>query len=205
MTQSPVDEARGTHAAFCKIREEDTVDVIEILVEEHKNISELLTLLQVGADRIVGNRPPPIAFFETGLRHARQYADQAHHFKEEYLLFGMLAQKRNGELDGHIERHRQQHEACRNLIQAVSAALPGYANATEDSLKTVHRNTTEYVRTLRSHIRSENEVFFPLAEAALTRDEAEGLLAEFGKYEKKHKGVASSLQDGLATMRTLLG
>jgi len=183
---------------------EGVVDAIEILVEEHKRISELLALLQKGSERIIGNRPPPRAFFDEGVQQARRYADQAHHFKEEYVLFGALAQKHDGELDGHIERHRNQHEQCRDLLQAISAALPGYEAGTEDSLKAVHRNTTEYVRTLRSHIRSENEVFFPLAQASLSSEEGQALLVEFRRYEEKHPDAGPSINEALATMRGFL-
>jgi hemerythrin-like domain-containing protein len=196
-------------AAHCALRttstQEDAVEVIDILVGEHKKISELLAVLQAGAERIVANRPPPKTFFEAGLQQARQYADQAHHFKEEYVLFGALAQKHNGELDGHIERHRNQHEQCRDLLQAISSALPGYESEKEDAIKAVHRNTTEYVRTLRSHIRSENEVFFPLAEASLTPAEGRALLDEFRRYEAKHADVQPTMEEGLSTMRALLG
>lgn len=198
----------GGSLAQCALRtpqaQEDKVEVIDILVGEHKKISELLSVLQSGAERIVANRQPPKAFFEAGLEQARQYADQAHHFKEEYVLFGALAQKHNGELDGHIERHRNQHEQCRDLLQAISSALPPYESGKEDAIKAVHRNVTEYVRTLRSHIRSENEIFFPLAEASLTPAEGRALLEEFRRYEAKHADVEKSIKDGLSTMRSLL-
>lgn len=180
------------------------MDVINILVGEHKNIVQLLAVLQSGAERIIANRPPPKAFFETGVQQAKQYADQAHHFKEEYVLFGALAQKHNGDLDAHIERHRNQHEQCRDLLQGISSALAEYEKGTEDAVKVVHRNTTEYVRTLRSHIRSENEVFFPLAEHSLSESEASALLEEFHRYEDKHPDVEQGLVDGLAKMRSLL-
>ena len=181
------------------------MEVIEILVEDHRHILELLSLMNKGAERIVSNQPPPAAFFSVGLELAREFADKYHHYKEEYLLFGLLAQKHQGELDGHIERHRNQHEQCRNLIQSMASALPGYATGTEASVKTLHRDATEYVRILRSHIRSENDVFFPLAQAAVAPDEASGLLDEFRLYEAKVDGDAiAKVTSGLDDMRSLL-
>jgi len=180
------------------------LEVIKILVEEHKRIAELLSILQAGADRIIDNRLPPRAFFEAGLQQARQYADQAHHFKEEHVLFGALAQKHNGDLDGHIERHRFQHEQCRDLLGAVSSALAGYERGKEDAIKAVHRNLTEYVRTLRGHLRSENENFFPLAQVSLSEAEAKVLLGEFQRYQAKHPDAEQNLAEGLATMRGYL-
>lgn len=181
------------------------MDVIDILVEDHRHISELLSLMQTGADRIVADKALPRSFFETGVRLARDYADKYHHFKEEYLLFGLLGQKHNGELDAHIERHRNQHEQCRDLLDAMSTALAAYEAGGETARKTVHRNATDYVRTLRSHIRSENEVFFPLAQKALTDDEAVALLAEFRRYEAKvDQGAMARMTDGLRQMRAMV-
>jgi len=180
------------------------MEAIDILIGEHNRISDLLTVLNTGAERIVAHRAPSRDFFEIGLQQAKQYADQAHHFKEEYVLFGALAQKHNGELDGHIERHRNQHEQSRDLLQATSTSLSAYEAGKEDAIKAVHRNITEYVRTLRSHIRSENEVFFPLAQTSLSRAEGELLLEEFRRFEAKHADAEQSFEEGLARMRSLL-
>lgn len=183
---------------------EVTMHAIEILMGEHKRIAELLTLLNTGAERIVANRPPPRTFFEVGVQLARQYADQAHHFKEEYVLFGLLAQKHHGELDGHIERHRNQHEQCRDLLNATSSALSAYEANKEEAIKIVHRNITEYVRTLRSHIRSENEVFFPLAQTTLSQADQDQLMEEYRRFEAKHADSEKNLNEGLAQMRSML-
>ena len=180
------------------------MEAIDILTSEHHKISELLAVLHTGAERIIAHRAPPRAFFEIGLQQAKQYADQAHHFKEEYVLFGALAQKHNGELDGHIERHRNQHEQSRDLLQATSVSLSAYEAGKEDAIKAVHRNVTEYVRTLRSHIRSENEVFFPLAQTSLSPSEGELLLMEFHRFEAKHADAERNFEEGLARMRSLL-
>ena len=158
---------------------------IEILTKEHESILKFLDYLVVANDQLVQGTGPSKEFFEKAINIARSFADKFHHYKEEYVMFGLLAQKHNGQIDGEIERHRSQHEHCRNLINEISKKLDGYSKSLDSSSRTLHRNLTEYIHTLRSHIRSENEVFFPMVENALNETEQESLLQDFAKYETK--------------------
>ena len=158
---------------------------IEILAGEHKLILKFLDHLSKAAEQIPLNQGPPREFFEAAVDFARSYADKYHHFKEEYAMFSMLAQKHDGALDAQIEKNRQQHEQCRNLIHNISESLSGYGNKLESSTETLHRNLVDYVNTLHSHIKSENEIFFPMVKKALSPSEDSDLLEEFAKYEKK--------------------
>jgi len=174
---------------------------IKILVGEHKLILECLDQLSLAAKRIADNQPPPKEFFEEALDFCRIFSDKYHHWKEEYTMFGLLAQKHEGTLDAQIERHRNQHEHCRNLIRAISESLEGYSVQLNESSRKVHRNVIDYVETLRSHIRSENEVLFPMAEQALSDDEDERLMKEFKKYEEK---IGSKIPDTYRKLVTRL-
>ncbi len=158
---------------------------IETLHREHDLILEFLTQLSAGVDRIVSDQGPPKEFLEKALDFCRVFADQYHHYKEEYVMFGLLAQKHDGTLDGEIARHRDQHEECRNLIQKTGQALEGYSRELDTASRTIHRSMSDYISTLRRHIRSENEILFPMVEEALSQEEAEALLREFAAYEAK--------------------
>ena len=158
---------------------------IETLVGEHKLILKFLDHLSTAAKQIPLKQGPPKEFFEAAVDFARSYADKHHHFKEEYAMFSMLAQKHDGALDAQIEKNRQQHEQCRNLIQNISESLSGYENKLESSTEILHKNLVEYVKTLRSHIQNENEVLFPMVKKALSPSEDGDLLGQFAQYEKK--------------------
>lgn len=185
---------------------EGGLKVIDILVEDHRRILELLACLDRGAERVVSERRPPARLFELGAALGSEYADKFHHFKEEYLLFGVLAQKHEGHLDNMIERHRNQHELGRDMLSSIASALDGYDRGVEQSLRALQENVLSYVRTMRAHIRSENEVFFPLAAAALTETEADVLLDQFERYERVTAPDARTNMDaGLREMVSLLG
>ena len=161
------------------------MQAIDILLEEHVVILQHLETLGRAAEKIARGEGPPKAFFEEALEICRDFADRYHHYKEEHVMFGLLAQKHVGRIDGEVDRHRDQHEACRNLIQQIGESLEGYQQELDSSARTVFRGLSDYVRILRSHIRSENEIFFPMAAEALTEAEGEALLEEFQRYEAK--------------------
>ena len=178
---------------------------VEILTAEHGLILEFLGLLSTAAERIGTEEAPKAEFFDQALTFCRDYADKAHHYKEEHVMFGLLAQKHDGKIDAQIQRHRDQHEHCRDLVNTMSTSLGGYARGESEGARVLTQTVAEYVQTLRKHIFSEDEIFFPLAEVFLSEEEGEALLAEFEKYEGS-AGV-KPLETGpelVSTLQTML-
>ncbi|MHC4471269.1 MAG: hemerythrin domain-containing protein [Planctomycetota bacterium] len=157
---------------------------VEILMAEHGLFLEFLKLLATGAERIGTDQAPDREFFEKAVSFCRDYADKAHHYKEEHVMFGLLAQKHEGRIDAQIQKHRDQHEHCRNLVNEISGAIESYDRGDAEGTRVLTRNLADYVQTLRSHITSEDEVFFPMAEIYLSEEEGEALLDEFKRYEE---------------------
>jgi len=162
-----------------------TMKIIKVFIEEHEEILRLLDYLAIASEKIVQNQGPPKSFFEDSMYLCRDFADKFHHYKEEHLMFAHLAQKHQGQIDGEIERHRNQHEQLRDLIQQISVSLDGYSKKLDSKTRIIHRNLRDYVQTLRSHIQSENDILFPMVEEVLSNAEDEMLSEEFRKYEEK--------------------
>jgi len=158
---------------------------INLLVNEHAIIKEFLSVLSRGVKKIIDNENPPREFFERAITFSRDYADTHHHFKEEYIMFKLLAAKKQGEIDGEIDKLRKQHEKYRNYLSEVSTALTGYENNLNEPTRLVHRNLSEYIQSLRDHIEMEEKHFYPMAQKVISVDEQEALSQEFDKYEKK--------------------
>jgi hemerythrin-like domain-containing protein len=159
-----------------------------VLTLEHGLILKQLENLAAarrGLER--GQRPPP-AFFEKAVVFAREYADRFHHFKEEFLMFGLLAQKQAGELDTEIGALRHQHERCRLAMTAIERALPGYRAGDEIAATVVVVELAGYVALLRRHIHLEDDVFFPLAEKALSEEDDGYLMENFAEEARRHEG-----------------
>ena len=135
---------------------------IEILVEEHDLILSGLDLLTTAAEKIVRNQNPPRTFFEKAVSFTLGFTNKFHHYKEEIVMFGLLAQKQEGEIDAEIERLRSQHAALHDYMNEISQSLDAYSKIVDSEVRRLHRNLSEYIETLRRHIQAENKIFYPL-------------------------------------------
>jgi len=158
------------------------VTAIEILVDEHDLISKNLDLLTIAAEKIVRNQNPPKEFFEKAVAFTLNFTNKFHHYKEEIVMFGLLAQKHEGKIDAEIERLRNQHETLHYHMNEISYSLDAYSKGAESEVRRLHRNLEDYIHTLRHHIAAENKIFYPLVEETLTESEKQQLLTEFDKY-----------------------
>jgi hemerythrin-like domain-containing protein len=140
---------------------------IDILVTEHELILEALD--------------PPKEFLEKAVDFAREFADRYHHFKEEYLLFGLLAQKKEGDFDAEIGALRYGHERGRRCIDAIAESIDGYADGDEIATTRLLENLAAYISILKRHIFTEDRVFFDLVEQELSDNDDEVLLVQFQK------------------------
>jgi hemerythrin-like domain-containing protein len=164
------------------IQRRSKLNAIDILVEEHKLIVRGLELLTTAAERIIRNQNPPREFFEKAVSFTLNFTNKFHHYKEEIVMFGLLAQKHQGEIDAEIERLRSQHDALHDYMNEISQSLDAYSKDVESEVRRLHRNLSEYIETLRRHIHAENKIFYPLVAETLTSQEMQGLTEEFQKY-----------------------
>jgi hemerythrin-like domain-containing protein len=158
---------------------------IEILTREHGLILQALECLTLARDKIEKDQRLPKDFFEKALVFLREFADQFHHFKEEYLVFGLLALKKGGAFDGPIGSLRYQHERCRACIHEISNSLDGYADGDDFATTSLLENLAAYISLLRRHIYEEDHTFFKMAEKELSKEEEDLLLVQFKKEDQK--------------------
>jgi len=173
------------------------VNAIEILVEEHHLILRGLDLLTTAAERIVRNQRPPREFFEKAVSFTLNFTNKFHHYKEEIVMFGMLAQKHQGEIDAEIERLRNQHHSLHDYMNEISKSLDAYTEDVQSEVRRLHRNLSDYIETLRRHVNAENRIFYPLVEKALSEDEMRWLKQEFDNFAAKEGPDAMKVHEGL--------
>ena len=157
----------------------------EILTQEHSLILQALENLFKAQKKIERDQLLPKSFFEMALVFLREFADQFHHFKEEYLMFGLLALKKEGAFDGPIGSLRYQHERCRACIDEISNSLDGYSDGDGIATTRLLENLAAYVSLLRRHIYEEDHTFFPMADKELSKEEDAILLVQFKKEDEK--------------------
>jgi len=157
----------------------------EILTREHALIQQALKSLSRAQKKIEENQQLPKDFFEKALVFLREFADQFHHFKEEYLMFGLLALKKDGAFDGPIGSLRFQHERCRSCLDEISNSLDGYADRDDIATTRLLENLAAYISLLRRHIYEEDHIFFKMAEEELSKEEEDILSVQFKKEDQK--------------------
>ena len=173
------------------------MNAIATLVEEHHLILRGLDLLTTAAERIVRNQHPPREFFEKAVSFTLNFTNRFHHYKEEIVMFGMLAQKHQGEIDAELERLRDQHHALHDYMNEISKSLDAYSANSQSEVRRLHRNLSDYIETLRRHVNAENTIFYPLVAKTLTEDEMQWLKEEFDTFAAKEGPDAMKLYDGL--------
>ena len=178
----------------------------EILIEEHGLILQALENLFQAQKKIERGELLPVSFFEKALVFLREFADQFHHFKEEYLMFGLLALKKEGAFDGPIGGLRFQHERCRACLDVISKSLDGYSDGDGIATTRLLENLAAYVSLLRRHIYEEDYTFFPMADKELSKEEEDILLVQFKQEDDKMGGQKFYEQNRalLDEMKTLL-
>ena len=163
------------------------MDAIETLSNEHGLIRQYLDNLAMAIERIEQGQRPPREFFDKAAEFARAFADKFHHFKEEHILFTLLAQKHSGEIDAQLETLRHQHERGRSLVAAWARAIDGYAAGDPQKTDELLESLAAHIALLRRHIHIEDHVFYPLAKKTLSEEEFKALAEEFEK-ERKRQG-----------------
>ncbi len=161
------------------------MNVIQILKTEHRLILDVLDLLQDSRHIIENGGRVPVAFFDKAGDFCSVFADQFHHFKEEFLLFGFLSHKKQGELDSVMGALRYQHDRCRQCVADIRQALPGYEEKDEMAVTFLLENLAVYVSLLKRHIDLEDRIFLPMAQKTLSSDEKIFLLEQFEAEQRR--------------------
>jgi hemerythrin-like domain-containing protein len=137
----------------------------EILFIEHKLILQALLHLFAAKERLEKDEKPPVEFFRMAIVFFQNFADAYHHFKEDFLMFGLFARKKRGELDREIGMLRYEHERCRSYI--------------------VERDDKGYWNQIETYIRDHSEAEFS---HGICPDYAKKLYPEF--YDKVKKVIS---------------
>lgn len=179
---------------------------IEVLTREHGLILQALESFSLAQEKIERGQQPSKVFFEKALGFFHDFADRFHHFKEEYLVFGLLAEKTEGAFDGPIAALRYQHERCRKFVDGIAESLDGYAEGDEIATLRLLENLAAYSSLLKRHIYEEDHIFFQLAEKELSEVEDKELLIQFETEEKRiqDQDILESNRKLVLEMRTAI-
>ncbi len=160
-------------------------DITRTLVNEHRLILRMISLLEANVARTAEGCCGNWQFYLDGVDFIRNYADRFHHAKEEDVLFEALIN--NGMPRDHspVAAMLMEHEQGRAHVRALEAAamearagLPGREAAMAEHAKA-------YASLLREHIAKEDDILYPLAERLIPEPLRNGIVTGYAAAESR--------------------
>lgn len=154
------------------------------LAEEHEYVLLVVRAMEAEATRIEETGAVDVERVTQMVEFTRNFTDGDHHTKEENLLFPLL-EERSAAAGGTISVLLSEHEAARDCMRAISAALPDAAGEDEERAAAgrgvVVENLRLYAYLLPLHIGKEDTILFKLTDDLLSVQEQKLLAEEFDR------------------------
>jgi hemerythrin-like domain-containing protein len=148
-----------------RVRDQSMTRIIEILLEEHRNIKKLLHVLEQELDVFDHSDQPDYEILQAIIEYFQDYPEIHHHPKED-MVFGKLkardpaVAKRVGDVE---EEHQVETKRLQQFARAVDDVLAGR----EFLRQTFHDVVHDFIEHQRKHMDKEELMLFPAAVKAL--------------------------------------
>jgi len=178
---------------------------IELMVEEHKNILRMLSVVRKASYGILKGNDICFEDFDQIIDFIRNYADVHHHGKEEKFLFKEMVENL-GPLGNKLVTHGMlvEHDFGRLFIQELNEALQRVKDGDEMSKLDVIANAISYIHLLKRHIEKEDSVVYTFAERQLSPAILDKLNQQTVAFEKdaEDKGTQQHYKNLLETLES---
>lgn len=173
------------------------MSITTVMSEEHNLILDVLEALEIETTRLEQGGNINIDFCRNFIDFVKVYADSFHHIKEEDILFKVVRKHEFTKDNIAVKDLLSQHNLGRTYIEQLKVAVENHNKS--DYLI----NAKAYCDLMTRHIDLEDNVLFPLIEAALPEDIQEQIITDFvksdeekfpKKLKEKYFSVACSLR-----------
>jgi hemerythrin-like domain-containing protein len=159
------------------------MDAIETLMTEHRAIERVLDALVAFAgevERKGTTEKEELGRFET---FVREFADAAHHGKEEDILFAAMVEHGFPREGGPVAVMLHEHDQGRRLV-AILRGYAAQADAWSDAdRQEIARAAAGFAQLLRAHIQKEDQILYPMAEQHLPPEAMAAVAEACERYE----------------------
>ena len=147
------------------------MEAIRIIMDEHQSLAAIihairLMIREVGAGRLA----PDFKLFKAMVHYLDAYPEKRHHPKEDQFLFGPLKARTTEGADA-LARLEAEHGLAEARIQALDAALQGYADGAPDGFEAFTDAFETYADFYRKHMLLEEREILPLLKRHFTADD----------------------------------
>lgn len=158
-------------------------DITQKLVEEHRLVLRMITLLERNAPLTAAGDYTNWQFYLDGIDFIRNYADRFHHAKEEDVLFVALVNNGMPRDNSPVAAMLMEHDQGRSFVSAMETAVLEVEGGGTESCQAIADNALGYAALLRDHIAKEDEILYPLAERVLPEAVRAGILQGYRAAE----------------------
>jgi hemerythrin-like domain-containing protein len=157
------------------------MQAIEVLDAEHRYILRVLDATEQAVARARAEQSADPAYFLQLAQFIEVFADGAHHAKEEDVLFRALEDFGLVADGGPIQCMLSEHVMGRDLRQRLATAARALAGGDRQALGELLEAAAGYGELMRSHIRKEDVVLYPMAEQLLPEDVFETMIGRYAE------------------------
>jgi hemerythrin-like domain-containing protein len=160
-------------------------DVTQRLVDEHRLILRVLTLLERQADLTAGGAVTDYRFYLDAVDFIRNYADRFHHAKEEDVLFEALVANGMPRQSSPVAAMLMEHDQGRAFVKGMETAATAALAGEPEQNAVIAENARGYLNLLREHISREDDILYPLAERVLPEGVRDAILDGYRLAEER--------------------
>ncbi|HXH02123.1 MAG TPA: hemerythrin domain-containing protein [Candidatus Competibacteraceae bacterium] len=165
---------------------------IGIIKDEHRSIAAVLHgLLYLVGEIRVGRMSPDFKLFTAMLHYIEAFPEKLHHPKEDEYLFRALRARRP-EAASVLDALEAEHVRGRTLIEELATALRQYETSGAAGFEAFAQAVQAYAEFHWAHMRQEEDVVLPMAEAALMAEDWQAIDAAFQSHTDPIVGVPVS-------------
>jgi len=155
------------------------MEALRIISDEHKNFWRMAVTLEQVANELEAGASVAPAFFQSAFDYIEQFADRAHHLKEDDHLFRLM-RLRSADAGPMIDALEADHRlASTHLIELRKE----FAKARSGQQAGLVASLRDYTARLKKHITTEETEAMPLARKILTPEDWAEIDAKFSDNE----------------------
>jgi hemerythrin-like domain-containing protein len=160
--------------------------LIEIMIEEHKNIKRMLLVIRSYCLRILKGEEVELEDIRDIIDFVRSYADKYHHGKEESMLFKRMTEELGPTADKLVRYGMLvEHDLGRLYMSQLESAIGRVEMGDMEAKLDIIANAIGYTDLLTRHINKEDNVVYKFAENNLSKDSIKELEIEGEKFEEE--------------------
>ena len=148
------------------------MDPIQILMNEHRVIEQVLTALEEVVGNLAKHGETDREQLGRFVMFLREFADAVHHSKEEDILFVQMTKHGFAQDNGPLAVMLNDHETSRGYVKILREAAERVAQPwTSEEAEQVVRAAKSYSELLRVHIFREDNFLYKMAQRHIPSDE----------------------------------